>query len=431
MDRCPRCGADVSLTAARCPSCGLARVTAPVGSSADTARPATGSRGRTVMIGAALVVLAVVLATVGLWATGKAPFASPRQPRTPPVSPPPVTITVTPSPTPAEPSRPRRPATLAQVYAHVQSGVGLIQVTTCDGAVSGSGFLIDPTTMVTAEHVVAGAVAVQVRLGGDVESAAVVGIDPADDLALLALPSQSGHAFELAAKDPGPGTPIAAIGFPLGGPKSLTQGTISGRDRTITTESGTFRGLLQTDTAINPGSSGGPLIDATGKVIGVADAITVDAQGIGYAVSSSRVASALASRQTLQPPATPPCAQQPTTRTVVTLTLQSYLDAINAGDYTGAMSLIGPGLRTSRDKWLHDYATTYDTGLNIESVTVSGAVAHAWATFQSHQSAGSGPSGAPNATCLTWSIDYVLSRVDGRWIITQAQGHSTPAYRVC
>ena len=80
---------------------------------------------------------------------------------------------------------------------------------------------------------------------------------------------------------------MAAIGYPLDEPKTLTEGTISGLDREIDTESGSFDGMVQTDTAINPGNSGGPLVDLDGQVVGVADAIRKNAQGIGFAIPAS------------------------------------------------------------------------------------------------------------------------------------------------
>lgn len=445
MDRCPRCGAQVPLTLGQCPRCGLSRgdsPTSPPGSQVAQ-RPRSGERSGLVTASLVLVLVVALLAVGGLWVAGAGPFSSNPRPAAQPTPGAPVTVTVTPTqpPTTAVPSAPTPTTTpsstpsassLSQVYAQVQSGVGLVGVTTCDGAFTGTGFLVDANTMVTAEHVVDGATTVQVRFGRTWSPATVIGVAAADDLALLSLPTQVGHTFTVASDDPGPGTSIAAIGFPLGGPKSLSQGTISGLGRTITTDSGTFRGLLQTDTAINPGNSGGPLIDATGQVVGVADAIRLNSQGIGYAVAASKVAAVVESTETLTPLPPPPCERQPSAEAAVSQALLSYLNAINTGDYDGAMSYLAPSLRTSRAQWLHDYATSYDTGLHVISVAASGYTAHAWATFTSHQDPGYGPSGARQATCVNWSLDYDLSRVEGgRWIITGASGHAAQPSTVC
>jgi S1-C subfamily serine protease len=181
------------------------------------------------------------------------------------------------------------------VYAEVHDGVGQVLVETCDGSFSGTAFLVSPTLMATAAHVIDDASFLQVELEGTTFPAEVYGVDLSHDLALLELSEQvEWHVFAFAPQDPEPGTRIAAIGFPLGEPKTLTEGTVSGLDRHIDTRSGSYDGLLQTDTAINPGNSGGPLLDIHGHVVGVADAIRTDAQGIGFAVPAT-IASGLTS----------------------------------------------------------------------------------------------------------------------------------------
>ena len=77
-----------------------------------------------------------------------------------------------------------------------------------------------------------------------------------------------------------------AIGNPLGleFQKSVTQGIISGLDRTIETESVTMTGLMQTDASINPGNSGGPLLNEKGQVIGINSAKVSSAEGIGFSI---------------------------------------------------------------------------------------------------------------------------------------------------
>ena len=84
-------------------------------------------------------------------------------------------------------------------------------------------------------------------------------------------------------------TQVVAIGNPLGLTYSVSAGVISGLDRTADTDNGKFSGLMQFDASVNPGSSGGPLLDARGLVIGIVVAIAApDGQdafaGIGFAV---------------------------------------------------------------------------------------------------------------------------------------------------
>ena len=177
----------------------------------------------------------------------------------------------------------------AGVYETVHGGVAQVLVETCDdGDYTGTAFLVEPQLMMTAQHVVEDASRVRVDFDGELIDAAIDGVDLRSDLALLRLDQPvDGHLFHFVADDVVPGTRVAAIGYPLDEPKTLTEGTISGLDREIDTESGSFEGMVQTDTAINPGNSGGPLVDVNGAVVGVADAIRKNAQGIGFAVPAS------------------------------------------------------------------------------------------------------------------------------------------------
>lgn len=192
------------------------------------------------------------------------------------------------------------------VYETVNDGVGRVLVETCsDGDYTGSAFLVRPRVMVTAQHVVEDASRVRVEVDGRMLDAEIKGVDLDLDLALLRLERRvDAHVFQFAAADPAPGTRVAAIGFPLDEPKTLTEGTISGLDREIDTESGAFDGMMQTDTAINPGNSGGPLVDLDGEVVGVADAIRRNAQGIGFAVPASTAADVLVGPLDAQEPDT-------------------------------------------------------------------------------------------------------------------------------
>ena len=177
----------------------------------------------------------------------------------------------------------------AGVYQTVHGGVAQVLVETCDdGDYTGTAFLVGPRLMVTAQHVVDDASRVRVEFDDRTLDAGIEGVDLPNDLAVLRLEQPvDGHVFDFAGNDAIPGTRVAAIGYPLDEPKTLTEGTISGLDREIDTESGSFDGMVQTDTAINPGNSGGPLVDLNGQVVGVADAIRKNAQGIGFAIPAS------------------------------------------------------------------------------------------------------------------------------------------------
>jgi len=116
------------------------------------------------------------------------------------------------------------------------------------------------------------------------------GDDPASDLAVLRFsPETEPKVAELG--DAGNlvvGQLVVAIGNPLGFQRSVTAGVVSALDRTITSQEGRpIENVIQTDAAVNPGNSGGPLADSTGHVVGINTAIIGRAQGIGFAIPVS------------------------------------------------------------------------------------------------------------------------------------------------
>ncbi len=193
------------------------------------------------------------------------------------------TVTVTQAPKDAS-------AAIASTIAKVRSGVVRIDVTTCDGEGNGSGFVIAPNLIATAAHVVRDVTDISVTPeGGSTTSATVVGSDPSADLALILADSPLG-AKRLrfhSGPDPAVGTDVVALGYPLGLPFTATRGAISGLGRDLTIESTDYTGLFQTDAAVNPGNSGGAIINVQGEVVGVVVAAGTDSQGIGFGIPTS------------------------------------------------------------------------------------------------------------------------------------------------
>ena len=161
----------------------------------------------------------------------------------------------------------------------------------------GSGFVIDREgNILTNNHVVDGATSVQVLFGdGRKASATVLGKDAKDDLALVKVEASAVSGITpLVLADSStvkPGQLAIAIGSPYGLTNSVSVGIISGLNRRV---GGTLTGMLQTDTNIQPGNSGGPLLNSTGQVIGVNTAFEGQGTGIGFAVPSNMVSKALA-----------------------------------------------------------------------------------------------------------------------------------------
>jgi S1-C subfamily serine protease len=127
-----------------------------------------------------------------------------------------------------------------------------------------------------------------------VATSTVIGADKVRDLALVRASTPiAGYRFRIGERGSAAREEVGALGFPLGLPLTVTKGSVSGLDRTIAIEGVKRRGLVQTDAALNPGNSGGPLISlATGKVVGLVDAGSQQAHGIAFAVDS-RTAAAL------------------------------------------------------------------------------------------------------------------------------------------
>lgn len=175
---------------------------------------------------------------------------------------------------------------------------------------TGSGFIIRPDGYIlTNEHVVRGAQKLSVTVfGGKKFSAKVVGSDSYTDLAVLKinaknLPSvQFGNSDQLT-----PGQWVVAIGNPYGFHDTVTAGIVSALGRSLEDPNQTGN-LIQTDAAINPGNSGGPLVDLSGKVIGINEAIIANAQGLGFAIPANvakKVVNDLIEKGKVQRPATP------------------------------------------------------------------------------------------------------------------------------
>lgn len=188
----------------------------------------------------------------------------------------------------ASPS-PSGPPSVTDVYQRV--GPSVVVVRTSGGSLGSGVIAANDGTILTANHVIADGGPISLTFSdGTRSTATVASADPGADIATLTpatlpqplVPATLGGRVEV-------GGEVAAVGNPLGLTYSISTGVISGVGRTATTDTGRLSDLIQFDAAVNAGSSGGPLLDADGLVVGIvvsiADPGADDAfAGIGFAV---------------------------------------------------------------------------------------------------------------------------------------------------
>jgi len=155
----------------------------------------------------------------------------------------------------------------------------------------GSGFVIDDSGLIlTNSHVVFGRQVIVVTLDdGTTEPAQLIGADPIFDVALLRIPKPTQGTLNVVEMGDSDrvrvGEEVVAIGNPLGLDQSLTRGVISAINRVLPeTFFSLQESLLQMDTPVNPGNSGGPLVNRCGQVVGITTSVIPDAQNIGFSI---------------------------------------------------------------------------------------------------------------------------------------------------
>jgi putative serine protease PepD len=198
-----------------------------------------------------------------------------------------------------------------QVYERDSKGVVAIKVVTAEGEDEGTGIVLNEKGLIlTNDHVVKGASSITIDASGSsntTRGATLVGEEANKDLALIRvdptglglkpLTFASSSSLQV-------GDTVYAIGTPYGLEETFTKGIVSALDREISAPDGAkIAGAIQTDAALNPGNSGGPLLNEEGEVIGVnsqiaSDAASVDGSqpgstGVGFAIASDTVVSAV------------------------------------------------------------------------------------------------------------------------------------------
>lgn len=164
----------------------------------------------------------------------------------------------------------------ADIYQQVRPSVVRVTSAAARSEGTGTGVVIDTEgRILTNNHVIDGAQTIEVQFDdGSTLSAEIVGTDPANDLAVIQA-DPAGHNLVAAALGDSDalrvGDPVLAIGNPFNLEGTLTQGIVSAINRTYSTGANTrpIRDMIQTDAAVNPGNSGGPLLNCQGEVVGI------------------------------------------------------------------------------------------------------------------------------------------------------------------
>jgi len=199
-------------------------------------------------------------------------------------------------------------ASLSQLYEQVRESVVVIRgiIVQYDffgrpyyTQVQGSGFVYNFTeqmVIITNYHVIDGSINITITfINGNGYAASVLGSDPYADLAVLSTdaPQSEYKPLDIVSSSTlKVGDPVIAVGNPYGLAGSMSVGVISSLGRTITEETTggyPIANVIQTTTPLNPGNSGGPLLNYQGQVVGITTAIVSDSQGLGFAIPSNTI----------------------------------------------------------------------------------------------------------------------------------------------
>lgn len=287
---------------------------------------------------------------------------------------------------------------LASLVSTTKSGIVRITANGCGTQDVGTGFLVGPYLVATVEHVVDGATSISLTQGRRANTGVVIGDDPARDVALIRSNKPlSGYIFHLASQTPPLGSSVAAIGFPLGLPLTVTQGDVSGLRRTI------------------------PI-----------DRIERQANGIAFAVSA-RVAGPLIQAWEAAPQTTPAqsCGSppeaisnpQPTTNTPqpaggsvgpVTV-LDSYWNEIDNGDYSSAYGYLAPGaINLTKAQFVSNEEQAGITNITFSGQLASSTGATATVDVASLQTIDT------QYGCRDWTGSYEMVYQQSSWLIDRS-----------
>lgn len=345
----------------------------------------------------------------------------------------------------------------ADLFEDLRGAVASVDVVGCDFGSQGTAFLISEDTAYTAWHVVEDAAQVALTVGGESVEATVIGHNPERDVAVLRLaaPVENAVVLPIAVSQPRVGEEVAAMGHPRGLPLALTVGRVTSMNGEFDfggSADGIVSNLIQTDAVVAPGSSGGPLINQQGEVIGVVILKDIAAEGLMYAGDIDGVRAELAAwNETPEPVEASFCVGSVDLDNIDLIasefigadvaheevpslqrTFAVYTQSINSGRAEAAFGVLGPRLTTNNtaEAWATGQQTSLLWDWRIRSVTNTDGGLEVRSTFTSTQEAEFGFDG--QSTCTRWDITHGLVRGTFRgldfWLIddSRATGGAGP-----
>ncbi len=182
---------------------------------------------------------------------------------------------------------------LSSLFEQVRESVVVIQGLIGFTRIQGSGFVYNHNgnmVILTNDHVIEDTVSITVTFpNGETYDGTIIGSNPNNDFAILSTdaPQETYKSLEIISSSTlKVGHSVIVVGTPFGLEGSLSNGIVSSLSRTISIDGITLNDIIQTTTPLNPGNSGGPLMNLNGEVVGIATAIVEESQGIGFAIPS-------------------------------------------------------------------------------------------------------------------------------------------------
>jgi S1-C subfamily serine protease len=284
--------------------------------------------------------------------------------------------------------------------------------------------------------VVDGAHSLSVRVGKAVTHGTVVALDTKKDLALVRLKSRlPGHVLQWAPV-PAVGAEVAVVGYPLGEPLTFTGGHVNAVDARLEMTDTSLTHMVKYDAATNGGNSGGPVVSVDGRVVGLVDIGTTEAQGESFAIAAAAAQDLIGLWMTSTDSVPLASCRDPWNDLVtvtsvhadapaMAITFHSFFSGINEGDYSTSFGEL-TGAARGQFAGLGGFEQQYD-GVTVSDVVIEKALL---ATNTSDLVTVSyreqfDDKGASTSSCKDFHVRYLLRNDTGWWVIdsvTQLKG---------